>query len=410
MTIMKILLVNDYGTPDGGAEIQIYRLRQLLRERGHDARLFTTGIESPGMNNTADYKCTGTKSSFRLLLQTANPWAYFRLKDIIRDFKPDVVHVKMFLTQMSPLILPLLKDIPSVYHVAWYRPICPTGTKMLPDGSRCAFKAGSACYTEGCLPARDWFPLMLQLRLFKSWHNVFGSIMANSEWVRKRLMEQGIEPVEVLRYGIESMGEETRLSEEPTAVFAGRLVKEKGADMLLRAFAKVSAKVPKARLIIAGDGAERANLETLAAKLNLTHNVKFIGYMSQKEMNNALEGAWVQVVPSLWDEPFGIVAIEAMARGTAVIASSSGGLSEIVDDGTDGYLLPPGDAEALSEKLTALLTDKRLAACMSAAAKRAASERFGEDAFLRQLFRIYDSVLLAKNRGKGKRIRSGLST
>lgn len=407
---MKILLVNDYGTPEGGAEIQMYRLRHLLRERGHDARLFTTGIESPGMSNTADYKCTGTKSPFRLLLQTANPWAYFRLKEIIRDFKPDLVHVKMFLTQMSPLILPLLKDIPSVYHVAWYRPICPTGTKMLPDGSRCAFKAGSACYTEGCLPARDWIPLMLQLGLFESWHNVFGSIMANSEWVRKRLMEQGIEPVEVLRYGIESPAEETRLSEEPTAVFAGRLVKEKGADMLLRAFARVSARVPKARLVIAGDGVERANLEALAAKLNLASNVRFTGHLRGEDVDRALRGAWAQVVPSLWDEPFGIVAIEAMARGTAVIASSSGGLSEIVDDGIDGFLVPPGNVEALSEKLTALLTDKPLALYMSAAAKRAASERFSEDAFLRQLFRIYDSVLLAKNRGKGKRIQSGLST
>ena len=406
MPTMRILLVNDYGTPDGGAEIQMYRLRHLLRELGHDARLFTTGIESPGMSNTSDYKCTGTKSSFRLLLQTANPWAYFRLKDIIRDFKPDLVHVKMFLTQMSPLILPLLKDIPSVYHVAWYRPICPTGTKMLPDGCRCAFKAGSACYTEGCLPVRDWIPLMLQLRLFKLWHNVFGSIMANSEWVRKRLMEQGIEPVEVLRYGIESTGEETWLSEEPTAVFAGRFVKEKGADVLLRAFAKVSAKVPKARLIIAGDGAERANLEALATKLNLGSTVRFTGHLRGEDVDRALRGAWVQVVPSLWDEPFGIVAIEAMARGTAVIASSSGGLSEIVDDGIDGFLVPPGNVEALSEKLTALLTDKPLAACMSAAAKRAASERFSEDAFLRQLFRIYDSVLLAKNRGKWKRIRS----
>lgn len=407
---MRILLVNDYGTPDGGAEIQIHRLRQLLRERGHDARLFTTGMDSPGERNTADYKCTGTKSSFRTLLQTANPWAYFRLKDVIREFKPDMVHVKIFLTQMSPLILPLLKDVASVYHVAWYRPICPTGTKMLPGGSGCTFKAGSVCYTEGCIPARDWVPLMLQLGLFKSWHRVFGSIMANSEWVRKRLMEQGIEPVEVLHYGVESVREETTLSKEPTAVFAGRLVKEKGADVLLRAFGKVSAKVPDAKLIIAGDGAERKNLEALAAELDLTHSVRFIGQLSQEKMNNALKGAWAQVIPSLWDEPFGIVAIEAMARGTAVIASSSGGLSEIVEDGVCGFLVPPGNAEALSEKLTALLTDKRLASSMAAAARKSATERFSEEAFLRRLFRIYDSVLLAKNRGKGKQTRSGLSS
>lgn len=406
MPTMRILLVNDYGTPDGGAEIQIYRLRKLLRERGHDARLFTTGMDSPGERNTADYKCTGTKSPFRVLLQTANPWAYLRLRDIMREFRPDVVHVKIFLTQMSPLILPLLKDVASVYHAAWYRPICPTGTKMLPDGSGCTFSAGSACYRERCIPARDWVPLMLQMKLFRSWYGAFDSIMANSDWVRKRLMEQGIGPVEVLHYGVESAREETTLSKEPTAVFAGRLVKEKGADVLIRAFGKTSTRVPDAKLIIAGDGPERKNLEALAAKLNLTHSVRFIGYMGKEKMNNALKGAWAHVVPSLWDEPFGIVAIEAMARGTAVVASGSGGLGEIVEDDVDGFLVPPGDMDALSEKLTALLADKRLASSMAAAARKGVSERFSEEAFLRRLFRIYDSVLLAKSRGAGKQMRS----
>jgi len=406
---MRILLVNDYGSPDGGAEIQIYRLRHLLRESGHDARLFTTGIETPGTKNTADYKCVGTKSSFRALLQAANPWAYFKLKDIIRDFKPDLVHVKMFLTQMSPLILPLLKDVPCVYHVAWYRPVCPTGTKMLPGGSRCAFKAGPACYAQGCIPARDWIPLMLQLRLFKSWYRVFGSIMANSEWVRKSLVGQGIGPVEVLHYGIEIVNKETRLSEEPTAVFAGRLVREKGADVLLRAFAKVSARIPGARLIIAGDGSERRNLEALSAKLGIAPSVKFTGYLEREEMNRTMKGAWVQAIPSVWDEPFGIVAIEAMARGTAVVASSSGGLGETVEDGVGGFLTPPGDADALSEKLTLILGDKLLASSMAAAAKRAASERFSEEAFLRQLFRIYDSVLSARSGNTEKRMRGGFS-
>ncbi len=402
---MKILLVNDYGTPDGGAEIQMYRLRQLLRERGHDARLLTTAMESPGVKNTADYKCVGTKSSLRILLQTANPWAYTKLREVLGEFRPDMVHVKMFLTQMSPLIMPLLRDVPSVYHVAWYRPICPTGTKMLPNGSRCDFRAGPACYREGCLPARDWIPLMLQLRLFRTWCGAFGSIMANSDWVRKRLEEEGIEPVEVLRYGIETRRGETVLSEAPTAVFAGRLVKEKGADVLLRAFAKASGRVPGSRLVIAGDGPERKNLEALAAKLNLAASVSFRGYLKPQEMNDELSGAWVQVIPSLWDEPFGIVAIEAMARGTAVVASGSGGLGEIIEDGVDGFLVPPGDADALSEKLTTLFNDKGLVSSMAAAAGRAVSEKYSEEIFLRQLFGIYDSVIKAKNGGRKNRVR-----
>jgi glycosyltransferase involved in cell wall biosynthesis len=246
---------------------------------------------------------------------------------------------------------------------------------------------------------------MLQLRLFRAWSGAFGSIMANSDWVRKRLEGEGIEPVEVLRYGIENRRGEAVLSEAPTAVFAGRLVKEKGADVLLRAFARASGRAPGSRLIIAGDGPERKNLEALAAKLNLTSSVSFRGYLKPREMNDALSGAWVHVVPSLWDEPFGIVAIEAMARGTTVVASGSGGLGEIVEDGVDGFLVPPGDVDALSEKLTTLFRDKGLVSSMAAAARRAVSEKYSEEIFLRQLFGIYDSVIDAKNGGRKNRAR-----
>lgn len=109
---MKILLVNDYSTPTGGAEIRMLGVRDGLRERGHDARLFA-GSAQPTTGNAADYECFGTLSRFRSLLQTANPFAYVELKRVLAEFRPDVVHVRIFLTQLSPLILPLLRNIPS---------------------------------------------------------------------------------------------------------------------------------------------------------------------------------------------------------------------------------------------------------------------------------------------------------
>jgi len=243
---MKILLVNDYATPTGGAELSAVALRDGLRQRGHDARIFASSAGPPGASSVADYECLGTTSYLRTLLQTANPWAFRKLRRVLVEFQPDIVHVKIFLTQLSPLILPLLRDVPSLYHVVWYRPICPLGTKMLPDGTTCTVRAGAVCYYNHCLPLRDWLPLMAQMRLWRRWRGVFDLIVANSEAVKGRLIAEGIEPVEVIRSGVPIQPARPPLSSPPTVAFAGRLVREKGADLLVRAFSKIAAQIPAA--------------------------------------------------------------------------------------------------------------------------------------------------------------------
>jgi len=121
---MKILLINDYGTPTGGAELQMLTLRKGLRLRGHDARFFTSSARPIPVSSQADYECFGTTSRFRTLLQTTNPWAFWQLRRVLAEFQPDVIHVGIFLTQLSPLILPLLKDgettKPKNYDLSFY--------------------------------------------------------------------------------------------------------------------------------------------------------------------------------------------------------------------------------------------------------------------------------------------------
>ena len=131
---MRILLVGDYGTPEGGAEIATIQLRDGLRRLGHDARLFASSAQTSMSPSVADEHCFGTTSSFRTLVQTANPSAAHSLRRVLRAYQPDVVHVGVFLTQLSPLILPLLRGRTSVYHAHWLRAICPTGMKVLPSG------------------------------------------------------------------------------------------------------------------------------------------------------------------------------------------------------------------------------------------------------------------------------------
>jgi glycosyltransferase involved in cell wall biosynthesis len=389
---MKILLVNDYATPTGGAEILMLALRDGLRRRGHDARLFASSARPIQSGILADYECFGTTSRYRTLLQAANPWAFWRFREALAEFQPDVVHVMMFLTQLSPLILPLLWEVPSLYHVQWYRPVCPVGTKMLPNGTTCQVPAGTVCYRNRCLPLRDWVPLMIQMKLWRRWRNAFNMIVANSEAVRRRLIEEGLEPVEVVFNGVPIPSPRPPLSSSPAVAFAGRLVREKGVDVLLRAFARVVAEIPTARLLLAGDGPERERLTKLTAELGLSATVSMLGHLSREQLERACAVAWVQCVPSRWAEPFGMVAAEALMRGTAVVASGCGGLTEIVQDGRTGILVPPGDAEALAEALLRLLRNRELAEQMGRAGREVALARFSEGAFVDRFEQLHQEL------------------
>ena len=389
---MKILLINDYATPIGGAEILTLDLRNALRDRGHDARLFTSNAGENGGCDLADYTCRGTTSRFRTLLQSANPWAALELRRALHAFQPDVVHVRMFLTQLSPLILPLLRGIPSLYHVVWYRPICPLGTKLLPDGSLCCSPPGAVCYRTGCLPLHDWVPLMLQMKLWRRWRNVFNLIVANSEPVKRRLLAEGIEAVKVVPNGVPPRQLRTPLSGGPTVVFAGRLVREKGVDILLRAFAKVVQQIRDAQLVVCGDGPERANVEKLTNDLGIARSVSITGFLPHEEIERMFREAWAVAIPSTWEEPFGVVAIEAMMNGAAVAASASGGLGQIVLDGETGFLVPRGDVNALAATLLQLLGDRELAERMGRAGRELAIAQFSEAKMVDRFVELYRSI------------------
>ncbi len=124
-------------------------------------------------------------------------------------------------------------------------------------------------------------------------------------------------------------------------VFCGRLVREKGADLLIRAFAGVVDKVPGARLTIVGSGPERVPLENLVTDLRISHAVRFSGSLFGQHLVDELSRHAYLVVPSVWEEPFGIVALEGIARCEAVIATNRGGLPEAV--GECGLLVEPNE-------------------------------------------------------------------
>jgi len=181
----------------------------------------------------------------------------------------------------------------------------------------------------------------------------------------------------------------------PLVVAAGRLEWEKGFTTLLRAVAQVRATHPLLRTVIAGAGSYRGTLQALAADLGLSSAggaaVRLPGRLDPPELAALMAVADVVVVPSRY-EPFGLVALEAMAAGTCVVVTGTGGLAETVQDDVTGRVVGVGDVDGLAATLAGLLADRTTRDRLAEAGQRAARER-GWSTAARQTLGVYESLL-----------------
>ena len=158
-------------------------------------------------------------------------------------------------------------------------------------------------------------------------------------------------------------------------VCVGRFAPSKGQDVLLKAMASVVPRYPDVSLEFVGDGASRASCEELAGQLGVTRNCVFAGSLPHPMVLSRMAGAWATVVPSR-NEAFGLVNIESMAVAVPVLGSNTGGITDIVRDGVDGFLFPPGDHEALARRMIELMEHDGLRARMAANARRRFLDHF----------------------------------
>jgi len=232
--------------------------------------------------------------------------------------------------------------------------------------------------------AQQWF--------FHRGRHVFRQIVANSHYLATRLSQHGFPSVSVIWNGVESTPPRPPLANPPTLAFCGRLIREKGAHILIEAAARLAPGIPGLQVIIAGDGPDRTALEELALSLRIHHATRFLGHVSRTRLESEFRHAWVQAVPSICNEAFGLAAAEAMMRGTAVVASNLGGLPEIVIPPSNGALVPPASPEALAEALRPLLSDRPLAERTGANARRRALDHFSLEACTSAFQRLYATL------------------
>lgn len=321
------------------------------------------------------------------LMDVWNPSAYRVARDILRRERPDVVHVNK-LRGLSPSVWAAAKaeGIPIVHTCRDYELFSPEGTldsrvgRWAEQGAwflrpYAALRARfSRAVDAAAAPSRYTLDAHLKRGFFP---RAASCVIPNSHAMTRE---------ELGRLRAESRppeGTQMRL------LYLGRLEAAKGIDLLCGAVAAISPRFPQARLDVAGWGTLDA---ALRARYGGHPQIVFHGPAFGEQKARLLAGCDAVVVPSVWREVFGNVAVEAYAFGKPVIASRSGGLPEIVAVGETGWLVPPGDAAALGEAIDRLAADPGAARQMSAACFDAA-QRYAAETVAGEYRSLYHQVI-----------------
>ena len=188
-----------------------------------------------------------------------------------------------------------------------------------------------------------------------------------ADWHKIRIIHCGVDPA---RYHAPPV---VRHDTELRLLFVGRLAPVKGLRVLLEALERLVPEIPEIRLTLVGDGPDRADLEAHAAPLG--DRVRFTGYMSQDEVAEAMRSHDIFVLPS-FAEGVPVVLMEAMASTCPVIATQVAGVGELVTDGENGFLVPPGDVDMLAARIQDLARDPELRHRMGAAGPAQVQKHF----------------------------------
>lgn len=322
----------------GGAEVYVAGICRLLPELGARVELFC-----PKGRPFVGYAVAhGLESVTWKTHGKVDPLTVLRLARLLRKSRVDIIHTHLSTAGFIGAIAARIAGIPSVAHV---------------HGLNTA-----TCYRRST------------------------AIIAVSQAAKEHLVRQGVNPekIRVIHNGVELDRFEIvpvedakrRLGYDPkTPVFGafGRLSKEKGQTIALRAMALLKSEHPTARLMLVGDGADSSPLESAAKELGIAENVDFVGFAH--DVRRFMSACDAVIAPSL-KEGLGLSALEAMALSRPVVASAVGGLIEVVVPGKTGFAVPPGDPQAIAESLNALVHDRDLAERMGALGRKRVEEQF----------------------------------
>ncbi len=389
---MRILQVNSYADPIGGAEAYMLALSAELERRGHAVGVFGT---SPEREEDGERLRIHRRPIYDRSRLVQDPETVEALGTFVARFRPEVLHLhnlfplgQDFLRFLAGLKLPLVRT----FHD--YGTVCPNSWCVRGDGTPCGGGAGVQCFQHGC---QKNYPFQAEhvLLTMARHRQLAGCVdigISPSADLAQVLTRNGFKDVRHIPLFIDAA------QAPPTSaaglasnelLFLGRLEPEKGVGTLLEAMPLVLAADPAARLRIVGGGSLDAELRTRARRLGLGGRVEFVGKVAKDRVQGYYAQAAALVLPSIWSENSPLSIYEAMAAGLPVLASRIGGMPELVEDGVTGFLFTPRDAGDLADKaLTFLRTPPAERERMSARMRARAAD-FGREEHVNRIEAVY---------------------
>jgi len=379
--LLRIGLCSLFNYPWGGGETYVKQLSSFLTDSGYEVFHFSAFDKHPEIGGGASPSVfhVARKPLIEDLFYDFGILYYgLRLHRFALQKKIDVLHLHYIDFVPTSILLRNLDRVPVVVTLHW----CPLDyppelarelwhSKVFPTHQHLMFTLGIRNATKVISPS-----------------NYYADLVERKCGVRPIVIPN---PIRLEDYECLPSREEARENlgldaEDGIILYTGRLHPQKGLIYLIEAFQNIVQECPSAKLIIVGTGPSKDKLVDFARKARLK-NISFTGYVEKHHLNQLLAAADVYVSPSVY-ETFGMAVLEALASGLPIVATNVGGLSEIVENGENGFLVPSRNPDALSDAVLKMLFSETMRSKFSRN-NRIKAKKYSDDVIFPKILDIY---------------------
>lgn len=370
---MKILMVNKFLYPNGGSETYIFQLGDQLRKMGHEVQFFgmehknrIVGNRAESYTSSMDFHTGRLEKLFYPFKIIYSREARKKIRVVLDDFAPDVVHLNNFNFQLTPSIIYEVKKyekqsgkrVKLVYTAHDYQMVCPNHMMKIPTSGKncekCLSKGLMECTKNRCIHNSRVKSLLgsMEAILYRKirTYRYIDQIICPSEFMERKLLCNSLFAGKtIVMHNFVETSAQGKTSDGKYVLYFGRLAEEKGIITLLNACQRIS-KIP---FVFAGKGSLEEAVEQVP-------NIRYVGFQGEKAIEKFISEAAFSVYPSEWYENCPFSVMESIAHGTPVIGANIGGLPELIKDGETGELFESGNEDDLCERIKKLWEDKEL--------------------------------------------------